>query len=121
MRVVHVNEHMHTVYVGRGSAYGNPFTHLSLSCTTALVQCHTVEEAVANFEAWARGATQWDTVIPPERRIRLLLAIKRLKCGDVLGCYCRRGAPCHGLVIHRLWQELGRQKQTSRHDKEQTT
>jgi hypothetical protein len=39
-----------THYIGRGSALGNPFTHLPLGRTKALVQVPTIEDAVACFD-----------------------------------------------------------------------
>jgi hypothetical protein len=67
---------------------------------------HTMEEAVRCFKRWATGSKEWDAVIPPEQRKRLLVAINTLKKDDVLGCYCGPDAPCHGRVIVELWKAL---------------
>ena len=106
-----VNVHdFHTTYIGRGSVYGNPFTHLPLRHTKALVQVPTVQDAVGSFRRWAQGDPQWDTVIPPVRRAALLTAIGGLDEQAILGCYCAPPAPCHGRVIIELWRALHRAK-----------
>ena len=93
------------VYIGRGGPLGNPFSHLPPSSTRAQVQVQNVEVAVACCDAWARGAKQWDSVVPPAQRTRFLAAVDALHEDDVLGCHCQAGTPCHGLVIMRLWAE----------------
>ena len=91
------------VYIGRGGPLGNPFSHHEKS--KAQVRVTTVDEAVQCCDAWARGAKWWDAVVPPAQRDRFLRAVDSLKADDVLGCYCQPGAPCHGLVVMRLWAE----------------
>jgi hypothetical protein len=93
------------VYIGRGGPLGNPFSHLPPGSTRAQVQVPTVEDAVACCDAWARGSTAWDHVVPPSQRGRFLAAVDALKDDYTLGCYCPVGSPCHGLVIMRLWAE----------------
>ncbi len=46
MRVVHCKRERCTKYIGRGSIYGNPFTHLPVGNTKASVQVGSVDEAV---------------------------------------------------------------------------
>ena len=41
-------------YIGRGSPWGNPFTHLPLSRTKARFQVETKEESMIRYEAWLR-------------------------------------------------------------------
>lgn len=110
LRVVSLKQYPRTAsglrYIGRGSAMGNPFTHLPLSSTQALVQCDTVQSAVGCFESWARGNPTWDAVVPPFKRIALLDAIRNLSGTELLGCYCVEPAQCHGQVIVKLWEEL---------------
>lgn len=93
------------VYIGRGSAFGNPFTHLPLGRTKALVQVNTLDDAVDFFYRWAKGEASWDDVIPAASRTRLLAAIDELQGDELLGCYCAEGAKCHGQMIARLWNE----------------
>ena len=110
MRVVHCKREPYTKYIGRGSLFGNPFTHLPLTKTKALVQVTSIADAIGCFEKWARGGTDWDSVVPPKHRDWLWQAIDNLRRDDVLGCYC---APkrCHGEVIMKLWEENKRAKQ----------
>jgi hypothetical protein len=104
MKIVDKRREAFTRYIGRGSPFGNPFTHLPLHATKALIQVPRIEDSVMLFEQWARGDTQFDRIIPPILRIRLIAAIATLKEEDVLGCYgCR--PVCHGDVIIKLWRE----------------
>jgi hypothetical protein len=105
MNLVNKREQSYTAYIGRGGPLGNPFSHLPIDRTRAQVQVATVEDAVACCERWARGDPTWDAAIHPSQRERFLAAVDRLKEDDTLGCYCQAGAPCHGLVIMRLWAE----------------
>lgn len=84
MRVVNKHRERHTVYIGRGSIYGNPY-YITFK--------RSREEAIELYEMYARGK--------PE----LLEAIKRLPEDAVLGCFCAP-FPCHGDVIIKLWHEL---------------
>lgn len=68
------------VYIGRGSKWGNPFTHLGSEMTRA--------DAIESYEAWLKEQ--------PE----LMAALPEL-AGKVLGCYCKPLA-CHGDVLVRL-------------------
>lgn len=77
------------VYVGRGSPYGNPFTHLA-GGTLAKYRVATREEAVTKYEEW---------LLAPEQAALLERARVELR-GKVLGCWC---APylCHAEVLAR--------------------
>ena len=92
-------------YIGRGSSLANPFTHLPLSTTKALVQCDTVESAVGCFESWLRGNTEWDGVVSPGLRNRALFVLDSLRGDELLACYCTDSARCHGQVVVKLWNE----------------
>jgi len=94
-----------THYIGRGSAFGNPFTHLPLGATKALIQVAAIQDSVMLCRQWARGDRQFDNFIPPVRRTRLLEAVRKLPADAVLGCYgCK--PVCHGDVIIELWNEM---------------
>ena len=83
-------------YIGRGSLFGNPFTHLPLSRTKAQFQVKTGEESMACFESWLRERLAKD----------LDLRQKLLELdGRELVCYCKP-APCHGEIIIKLIEEL---------------
>lgn len=85
--IVHISE-PHDVYVGRPSIYGNPFSHKEKSLAKFKVE--TRVEAVDKYEEWI--CTQ------PE----LIATIKRELPGKILGCWCKKGAPCHARVIFKI-------------------
>jgi site-specific recombinase XerC len=74
MRVVHCKHEKYTQFIGRGSIYGNPFTHLPLLRTQAVVQVQTLDESVDFYEGWLRGDPRW-AQIDPRRRLRILAAL----------------------------------------------
>jgi hypothetical protein len=82
-----VNRHFqeYDKYIGRGSKWGNPFSHQD--GTKALYKVATREEAIEKYDKWL------DT--QPE----LLAALEELR-GQRLGCYCAP-RPCHGDVLVR--------------------
>jgi hypothetical protein len=79
------------VYIGRGSKWGNPFTHLKGE-TKAKFKVKSREEAIAKYEEWIR------------KQPDLLNSLHELK-GKRLGCYCRP-AHCHGDVLVQLIEEI---------------
>ena len=107
MRVVHCKREPSTKYIGRGSIYGNPFTHLPVGLTKASVQVASVDEAVDCYEAWLRGDPKWSWLERP-RRMQILLALcaSHFTDNDVLGCFCRPRHRCHGDVLDKLYQEI---------------
>jgi hypothetical protein len=82
--VVHRNE-PHDVYIGRGTIWGNPYSHLENS--TARFKVRTVEEAVEKYAEYL------------QTREDLLSKIKYLR-GKILGC-CGRDV-CHGHILAAL-------------------
>lgn len=81
--VVNIRRARCDIYVGRGSKWGNPFSHLTGGMTR--------REAIESYEAWLKDQ--------PE----LMAALPELR-GKVLGCYCKPD-PCHGDVLARLANE----------------
>ena len=77
------------VYIGRGSIFGNPFSHMPN--TKAEFTVGTREQAVSEYEKWV--------VNQPE----IMAKIPSLK-GKTLCCFC---APlsCHGDVLAKLADE----------------
>jgi hypothetical protein len=98
-----VNRHYqdYDVYIGRGSIYGNAWTHKP-SGTQAQFVVATVEEAIAEYEAWLLGTKHHD--FDQERRRQVLASLPGLR-GKRLGCFCKP-RPCHGDVLLRLIGEL---------------
>ena len=92
-------------YIGRGSALGNPFTHLPLAKTKAWVQCDSVESAVGCMEAWARGDGITGYAIPMGIHTAFWSALDALQGDELLACYCQDPTKCHGQVIKKLWEE----------------
>lgn len=91
-RVVHCRVEPFDVYIGRGrgSIWGNPFTHKD--GTTARFKVESREEAVDAYRRWL-----WE-------RIRteggpLIEQLAEL-AGKTLGCWCHPQA-CHGDVLAR--------------------
>lgn len=84
MRVVNRYKEKYTVYIGRGSNFGNPFK----------IGIHgNREEVIEKYE----------------RRVRVILPtmekIRNLPENAILGCYCKPKA-CHGDIIIKIWKEL---------------
>ena len=82
MRVVNLRKYPYTVYIGRGSKFGNPFL---------IGKDGTREDVIKKFEVYARK--------------QLVNGIAFLPKDAVLGCYCKP-KPCHGDVIVKIWKEL---------------
>lgn len=106
MKVINLrkNGQFRTIYIGRGSPYGNPFTHLPLNKTKALVQVWTREDSIVAYEEWLRGNPKWAHVDPAQRTIILKL-LPTLPEDAVLACYCKPKS-CHGDVLVKLYYEL---------------
>ena len=82
------------VYIGRGSKWGNPYTHLNLSSTGASYQVKSHEEAIECYKVWFKTRPELQTAIEAgELR------------GKVLGCFCHPAA-CHGHYLAKLSNDL---------------
>lgn len=88
--VVHANRTPHDVFIGRGSQWGNPYSHLPNS--TALYKVTTVEEAVDKYATY---------LLENEH---LMKQLKHLR-GKILGCPCGGIWPCHGHILAALANE----------------
>lgn len=100
MSVVHCKREPYDVYVGRGSEWGNPFTHLEIpesreirSCGIA-VRMSRVESRDEAVDAFRRFL--WARIKAGDVELEELAALD----GAVLGCWC---APkrCHAEVLER--------------------
>lgn len=90
--VVNKRWQAYDVYIGRGSKWGNPFSHMA--GTTALYKVDSRDEAVDAYRDYIlHGSGQW-----------LLMHLDELR-GKRLGCFC---APhnCHGYVLAELADTL---------------
>jgi len=86
-RVVNKYKEPYDVYIGRGSVWGNPFTHL-VGPTKAEFHVATREEAVARYRQYIL------------ERPDLLRRLPEL-VGKRLGCFCAPKS-CHGDVLVEL-------------------
>ena len=86
--VVNLRKTRYDVYIGRGSKWGNPFTHIKNRETKAEYIVATRSEAIARYRAWI--------VTQPH----LIAALHELK-DKRLGCYCAPKS-CHGDVLVEL-------------------
>ena len=87
-----VNKHHgvpYDIYIGRGSKWGNPFSHIPSDHAQCIA--NTREEAIVMYELWIK--TQPD----------LMNSLHELD-GKTLGCFCDP-LPCHGHVLVKLRQE----------------
>ena len=103
IKVVNKRTHItstNDIYIGRGSALGNPFTGShKVEDTKAEFQCESREEAIAKYEKWLdKKIKQKD----PQVRVALNDIYLKAKNGNVnLVCYCAPKA-CHGDVIKQI-------------------
>lgn len=94
-----VNKHHgepYDTYVGRGSDWGNPFSHLTN--TKAQFKVATRDESVQKYKEWI--------LTQPE----LLARLHELK-GKTLCCYCKPQA-CHGDILAEMADALDQQTKT---------
>lgn len=94
-KVVHCKIEKYDVYIGRGSIWGNPFSHKD--GTKAKEKVNSVEEAVAKYREYLMSQP------------KLLRRLPELK-GKILGCWCKTkknpNALCHGDVLAELADKL---------------
>jgi len=75
------------IYIGRGSIWGNPFSHLP-SKMIGVIRVATRNEAIDRYREWI------------QTQPHLLARLHELK-GKRLGCYCSP-LRCHGEVLAEL-------------------
>lgn len=71
-----------TIYVGRGSIFGNPFK-------VGEYRLNTVQDVVDAYQKMLVDGFLEVTVAQVQRRLR----------GKDLACWCKPGEPCHGDVL----------------------
>lgn len=94
MKTKVVNKYHNTpydVYIGRGSIWGNPFTHLE-GKSLAKYKVSTREEAIEKYREWV------------VKQPKIMERLPELK-GKTLGCFCHP-KPCHGDVLAELADNL---------------
>lgn len=84
-RVVNINKEEYDVFIGRGSKWGNPFTHIKDKITLAETIVETREEAIEKYREYLSNNKE------------LLDSLDELE-GKILGCYCKPKS-CHGDIL----------------------
>ena len=84
-RVVHCKKEEFDVYVGRGSKWGNPYSHKEGTLAEYVVESR--REAVQRFEEYLLSNEE------------LMGSLSELK-GKTLGCWCKPKS-CHGDILLR--------------------
>ena len=84
-KVVHCKKEPFDVYIGRGSKWGNPYSHKEGTKADYIVKSR--KEAIEKYEEYLLSNEA------------LMNSIQELK-GKVLGCWCSPKA-CHGEVLSR--------------------
>jgi hypothetical protein len=84
--IVNLRTHKYDIYIGRGSPFGNPFTHITDRHTLATYVCRSQEESIDKYRQWILDK--------PE----LIEKVKKELTGKILGCFCRPRY-CHGDVL----------------------
>lgn len=82
-RVVHCKKEPFDVYVGRGSKWGNPYSHKEGTLAEEVVDSRS--EAVKKYEEYLLSNDE------------LMSSLPELK-GKVLGCWCKPKS-CHGDIL----------------------
>lgn len=85
-KVVHCKKEAFDVYIGRGSKWGNPFSHKEGTLAEQVVGSR--KEAIAKYEEYLLSNQE------------LVDSLPELK-GKILGCWCKPKA-CHGDVLLKL-------------------
>jgi hypothetical protein len=87
-RVVNLKDEDYDVYIGRGSKWGNPFTHIKDKQTLAEHIVETREEAIEKYREYITGNPELMAALPELRN-------------KTLGCYCKPES-CHGDILIEL-------------------
>ena len=86
-KVVNIKKQKCDVYIGRGSKWGNPYTHLKTQ-TLAEFKVDTREESIERYKEYVLNN-------------KYLLSCLNELYGQKLGCYCKP-LPCHGDILVEL-------------------
>ena len=84
-KVVHCKREEFDVYIGRGSRWGNPYSHKVGTLAEHVVESRT--EAIQKFEEYLLSNEE------------LMASLPDLK-GKILGCFCKPKS-CHGDILLR--------------------
>lgn len=93
-RVVNLRKESYSVYIGRGSIFGNPYSHLAQGLHK--FQVATRDEACDKYQEY------FDKRIAEDEEFRK--EVLKLN-GETLGCFCKP-ARCHGDTIIKYLEGL---------------
>ncbi len=93
---------LNIVNIGRGTIFGNPYTHLPLSNTKAEIQVKTRTEAINSYEKYMRY--QYENNNEYKQAIDKLIELNKKGEDIYLACYCVPKS-CHGNVIKKFIEE----------------
>jgi hypothetical protein len=82
-KVVHLKKDLYDVYIGRGSKWGNPYSHKKDTKALFIVKSRT--EAIEKYEEYLL------------KNKELMSCIQDLR-GKTLGCWCKPKS-CHGDIL----------------------
>jgi len=89
--VVNLKKDSYDIYIGRGSKWGNPFTHIKDKHTKAEFIVNSRSEAISKYKEWISNQPH------------LLNALEELK-DKRLGCFCKPKS-CHGDILVELIEQ----------------
>ena len=89
--VVNLKKDSYDIYIGRGSKWGNPFTHIKDKHTKAEFVVNSRSEAISKYKEWISNQPH------------LLNALEELK-DKRLGCFCKPKS-CHGDILVELIEQ----------------
>jgi hypothetical protein len=91
-RVVHCKKEDYDIYIGRGSKWGNPFSHKKGTKATWVVSSR--KESIEKYN-------EWITIGDGKHLLHDLHELK----DKILGCWCKP-LSCHGDVLCKLYNKL---------------
>lgn len=94
--VVNIKKQRCDVYVGRGTIFGNPYTHMPLNITKAQIQVSSRDEAIDRYKQYFYNRLETDS--------EFLDSVLLLK-DKILGCYCHP-LKCHADIIAEFLNSL---------------
>ena len=111
-KITVVNKYKHDatnqdIFIGRGSPFGNPYTHLD-SKFNDVIKCDTREEAIESHKKWFYRAIKSCGCKNKDMKNGLRSLLMQLRLGEDINlvCYCKPKA-CHGDTIKEyLLKEL---------------
>jgi hypothetical protein len=95
--VVNRRREMFDVYIGRGSVFGNPFSHLRTKMI-GVIPVGSRAEAIRRHREWLLESSKDPSKIRVQTHV--LRSLGQLR-GKILGCYCAP-LPCHGDLLAAL-------------------